>query len=196
MSDETVFHVQIQEGSDSVRAFNQSAAALRANVIVPWLAGDVIELGDMRWIPAKGDITILEGRRLRPDEISMGRGWNSAHKHAVDVTDAMLSRGRGPGADPLVGFKERVLAQCAGGRIGAHQVVWLANVEYPASPVSERIALAERAIWELLHQGRLRIYPSRSVEPADPADWQAILLDWATWADPSGPAVLLEPTGA
>jgi hypothetical protein len=197
--DENVFHVQIHEGHDSVRAFNQSAADLRSKVIEPWRRGDVIELGDMRWSPGRGELEILEGRRLRPDEISMGRGWNSARKTAQDVTEAILAGNAGTasaGADAVVAFKERVLAQCAGGRIGVHQVVWLANAEYPAAVVSERIALAERAIWELLHQGRLRIFAARSIEAADPADWQRILLDWATWADPSGPSVLLEPTGA
>jgi hypothetical protein len=77
-----------------------------------------------------------------------------------------------------------------------HQVMWLANAEYGGWRVSDRMALAEQAVWELLHQGRLRMLGADGDTPVDPSQWERIVLSWETWADPRAPSVLLEPTSA
>jgi hypothetical protein len=189
-----VFHVELKQFPQVARRFNMSVQELSETVLGPWSRGETLTFGEQQWTPGKAELTIYEGRELRSDEISMGRGWSSATRHGEDVTARVLSEvasPTGPASAPAVAqFKEEVLAQCAGGRIGIHQVMWLANAEYAGWRVSDRLALAEQAVWELLHQHRLRMLSADG--PVDPADWERIVLAWETWADPGTPTILLE----
>jgi hypothetical protein len=194
-----VYHVELTQFPHVARAFNLTAEELSDKVLNAWRRGDAIELGDHHYDPSKARITIYEGRELRADELGMGRGWPNAERTGEDVTEHVLAEGApaaGPSGTPLPAleqFKYDVLAQCGDGRIGLHQVMWMANSQYPGYRVSDRLALAERAVWELLHQGRLRMFSSSGV--IDRSQWEATLLSWETWADPRAPATLLEATG-
>jgi hypothetical protein len=90
-------------------------------------------------------------------------------------------------------FKDVVRAQCASDRLAIHQVMWLANSRHPEWRVSERLALAERAVWELLHEGGLTMLKRVPGEGgpeypvADRSQWQPVLLAWATWSDSTEP---------
>jgi len=195
-----VFHVELRQFPHVARSFNLSEEELRATVLGPWLRGDVLELGERRWAPERTKLTILEGPRLRHDEIGMGRGWSNAARSGTDVTQRLVNAAReteGPLASGVADFKQEVLAQCAGGRIGVHQVAWLANDRHPDRRPSERLALAEQAIWELLHERRVTMLAAAfdhagELAPVPPEEWQGLLLSWATWADPRAPSVLLE----
>jgi hypothetical protein len=214
-----VFHVELRRFPHVARAFNLTEAELQATLIAPWVRGEMVELGERRWAPERSKLTIYEGPRLRDDEIGMGRGWSNATRRGEDVTagvlraahpkpiDATGAVAQATGVQPLVAdFKRDVLAQCAAGRIGVHQVLWLANAQYPEWRASDRLALAERSVWELLHQRRLSMLEpvaggaGNDCQAVGSERWQAILLDWATWADPRAPSVLLEavlePTNA
>lgn len=69
----------------------------------------------------------------------------------------------------------------------------LAVAEYPSWRASERLALAEQAVWELLHQGRLTLSgPGGAIESAR---WQPILVSWSAWIESGSGALLLESTG-
>jgi hypothetical protein len=46
---------------------------------------------------------------------------------------------------------------------------------------STRLALAEQAVWELLHQQRLTLTRADAVLPAE--EWEAVLLDWDSWTE-------------
>ena len=78
-----------------------------------------------------------------------------------------------PAASPATdALRREILAQCRGGRIGVHQVLWLANRWYPERRVSERLALAETAVWGLLHErliGLRRVSPPADAQDAGPA---------------------------
>jgi hypothetical protein len=194
-----VFHIELRQFPHVARSFNLSEEELRATVLSPWLRGDVIELGERRWAPERARLAIYEGPRLRHDEIGMGRGWSNVTRAGTDVTEKLLHAAReseGGVAAWLSGFKEEVLAHCAEGRIGVHQVAWLANERYPRRRASERLELAEQAVWELLHERRLTMLSATAgdgeVSPVAQADWQELLLSWATWADSRAPSVLLE----
>jgi hypothetical protein len=71
--------------------------------------------------------------------------------------------------------------------------MWLANSRHPEWRASERLALAERAVWELLHDGSLIMLARVSAESgpryrtADRSEWEPVLLAWATWSDAAEP---------
>jgi hypothetical protein len=199
-----VFHVELRQFPHVWRSFNLGAEELEKAIVTPWVRGEAVEIGDRRWAPERAKLTIYEGPRLRPDEIGMGRGWPNAIRSGEDVTDSVLAAAKpSPGARgvetaTLEAFKGEVVAQCASGRIGVHQVLWLANDRYPGRRVSERLAVAEQAVWELLHQGLIQVLRPTADSPADQAEavaaneWQPLLLAWTTWANGPGPSVFLE----
>lgn len=192
-----MFHVEVRQFPHVARYFNLSEAELSANVLLPWSRGQLVLLGERKWEPARAMLKIFEGPELRTDEIGMGRGWGNVHRQGQDVTDRLLSAARAqadaPGApaapDALAAFKSVVQAQCEANRLAIHQVLWLANSRHPEWRVSERVALAERAVWELLHEGRLTLLKRVAgvAEPdypaADRSEWEPALLAWATWSD-------------
>jgi hypothetical protein len=191
-----VYHAELSQGAHVMRKFNMSSSELTSLILVPWCKGEIIEIEDHAYDPAHASLSIFEARELRLDELSMGRGWPNAMKYGEDVTTRMIKEAGSLDATQqtaLESFKERVLAQCGSGRIGVHQVMWLANSEYPAVRASERLALAEQSIWELLYQGRLRMLTAAGTT-VSPADWERVVLNWDTWAEPNAPSTLLEAT--
>jgi hypothetical protein len=197
-----MFHVELRQFPHVAHAFNLSAEELDARIVAPWVRGDAVELGDRRWDPGKAKLTIVEGSRLRSEDLTMGRGWSNARRGASEVTDRLLASARqtaGAAAGPsLAQFKDELVASCDRGRIEIHQVLWLAHDRHRGRRPSERLALAEQAIWELLHEGRIRLLRpsarSEDLEQVPSAEWQPILLSWVTWADPRAPSVYVEAT--
>jgi hypothetical protein len=196
-----VFHVEVRQFPNVARTFNLSEADLSDKVLVPWVRGQPVQIGDRKWEPAKAKLTILEGRELRSDEIGLGRGWANISRGAENVTERVLSAARAqPNAGgvaeasgEIAAFKEVVRAQCATDRLAIPQVMGLANRRHPEWRVSDRLALAERAVWELLHEGRLSMLRRGAGESgpeypvADRGDWEPALLAWATWSDSAEP---------
>jgi hypothetical protein len=195
-----VFHIELRQFPHVARAFNLTEEELRGRLLGAWLRGDTVELGERRWAPERARLTIYEGPPLREDEIGMGRGWSNATRAGSEVTDQILQAARASEpvaiASSLAEFKREVLEQCAAGRIGIHQVLWLANERHGARRASERLALAEQSIWELLHERRLTMLrPAAATDglvPVSQEEWEPTLLAWATWAEPRGPSVWLE----
>jgi hypothetical protein len=198
-----MFHVELRQFPHLARALNLSAEELEARIVARWVRGDIVEIDERGWAPERARLTIYEGPALRGEEIGLGRGWSNAVRTGEDVTERVLDEAkeglRSTGVESSVArFKQEVLDQCAAGRIGVHQVLWLATEKHPGWRVSDRLALAERAVWELLHEHRLTMLRANG-SAGDPGtvaqdEWQAILLAWATWADPRGPSVLLQAT--
>ena len=127
----------------------------------------------------------------------MGRGWATIGKTSRDVTETVLAQAqRGPESRPAVeAFKERLTA-AASTPLTFAEVAELAVAEYPLWRASERLALAEQAVWELLHQDRLEIAgPDGSIEPAA---WRPLVISWSTWTDdgPGRPAIKATPPAA
>jgi hypothetical protein len=192
-----VFHVEVRVFPNVARAFNLTEAELAAKVLVPWSRGQVVLLGEREWEPAKTKLTVLEGREVRSDELGLGRGWANASRDAENVTERALASVKaqtGAGASGGVAtFKNVLRAQCAADRLAIHQVMWLANSRHPDWRVSERLALAERAVWELLHEEHLTMLRRVAGEGgpefqlADPSEWEPALLAWATWSEPADP---------
>lgn len=85
-------------------------------------------------------------------------------------------------------FKVDVLADQERDSQGVYEVLWAANSRWPDLPVSTRLAIAERVVSDLLHEGRVRLVRGKWIGPEfdrEPvSDPGAVLRDWATWALP------------
>jgi hypothetical protein len=157
------------------RAFNLTAEELQSRVLARWAAGEAIEFEDRRWEPGRAKLTIYEARALAGEEMGLGRGWGTVTRDGEDVTERLLSAVQ-PAAVP--DFKQRLLAELAGGPLPLGRIVELAGE--PGRRASERLAVAEQAVWELAHEGRIHLLEHGRQVP--PERWQALLLRWDAWA--------------
>jgi hypothetical protein len=193
-----VFHVELRQFPNVARAFNLTAEELEARIVAAWVAGEMVEWGDRRWAPERARLTIYEGPTLRTDEMGMGRGWANATRAGEDVTERVLAQAQRPSARNASAeqMKGEILGLCAIGRIDVRETVRLAGALHPEWRVSDRLALAEQATWELLHAGSVRLTRGSGVEscPVGSEQWQPLLLAWSTWGDRDAPGVFLEPS--
>jgi hypothetical protein len=181
-----VFHVELRQFPHVARAFNLSAEELHARVIAPWVAERPFGLDDRRWDPGRAKLTIYQGRELASEELGMGRGWGTVSREGEEVTQQLLESARrreDPGLDE---FKQAIMTRAEGRALTLCQVVELAGE--PTWRASERLALAEQAVWELLHEERLNLIGADGARLTRDR-WQPTVLSWATWAPDSGVGV-------
>ncbi|HWX44811.1 MAG TPA: RidA family protein [Solirubrobacteraceae bacterium] len=88
---EHAYHVELRHFPRNVCRFNLGGEELRAAVLEPWVADRPFELGDLKWDPRQARLTVLEGPRIPPDQLSMGRGWRTAQREGRDVTEQLLA---------------------------------------------------------------------------------------------------------
>jgi hypothetical protein len=188
-----VFHVELRQFPHQTRAFNLSREELDEQIVAPWIAGEPIELNEYKWLPDRATLTIYEGPVLGVGDMGLGRGWQNVTRKGRDVTQEVLIEARDDaGGQPTAeDFKAEIAARSAAGAISISGLVELAGEWYPGSRVSERIALCEGVVWELLHSVPVTL--SRRGEPVPAYEWQALLLTWPTWTDDGPDAVSLEP---
>jgi hypothetical protein len=186
-----MFHVELRQFPHVARSFNLTREELDAQILVPWVAGASIELQDRQWSSAKARLTILEGPALRPDEIGLGRGWSNAAKGGENVTARLVDDlGRQVQAPPVDELKQEILAACTGEPLPLGRVVELAVQDHPERRPSELLAVAEQAVWELLHQGEVAMLVGGAA--VDREQWQPLLLSWSSWTDAWPEPVALE----
>jgi hypothetical protein len=188
-----VFHVELRQFPHQTRSFNLTREELDARILKPWMAREPIELNDYKWQPDRATLTIYEGPLLGIGEMGLGRGWQNVTRSGRDVTEEVLIEARDD-SGPLPtaeDFKAEIAARSAAGIVPISGVAELAGEWYPQSRVSERIALAERVVWELLHSVPVTL--SRRGVPVPAYEWQAVLLAWPTWVDDGPDAVSLGP---
>ncbi len=127
---ERVYHLELRHFPRNVCRFNLSGAELRATVLEPWAAERMFELGELRWDPRQARLTVLEGSRIPPAELSMGRGWRTAQRRSRDVTAQLLAEA----------------AEALARRAGEAQRAWAppggVRAEAPAAGASEASAPA------------------------------------------------------
>jgi hypothetical protein len=116
------FHVEIRRSLKHARVFNLTEERLRRTVLDPWGQGQPVELGDQRWDPRKSALRILEGPELSQPDLAFGRGWDSAERSAIDVTEEVIRAGE------LARVTLAVLAQTPAGRDAAAQVLEAAGL--------------------------------------------------------------------
>jgi hypothetical protein len=176
-----VFHVELRQFPNAARAFNLSESELHERFLADWVADRAIDYDDRRWSPEKARLTVYEAPHLAPEEMGMGRGWANITRTGRDVTEEVVTRARqGGSSDTAVQtFKTSIEERVAAGALSLEQVLSLAATQNPGRRVSEQLALAEQAVWELLHQRRIVILRSGEEVPED--EWQLLLLTLSTW---------------
>jgi hypothetical protein len=178
-----VFHIELRQFPHVARTFNLSREELDARILAPWAAGRAIELQGHEYTPGKAKLTIYEAAELAPGEMGLGRSWPNVTRRGEDVTAKVLKSARPSGAtrtaDPL---KDELAVLAGAAPVGLQSIIALATHRYPGARVSERLALAENIAWELLHEGRVALVNDGEIVPQD--EWQAVLLEWSTWAEP------------
>ncbi len=177
-----MFHVELRQFPNVARAFNLSESDLYERFLGDWVADRLIDYEDHRWSPEKARLTVLEAPRLPPEEMGMGRGWGNVTRTGQDVTEAVVARAREGGASSdaaVQHFKSLLVDRGAQERFSLEQVLTLAATQNPGRRVSEQLALAEQAVWELLYQRRIAIV--RGEEEVSEDEWQLLLLTLSTW---------------
>ncbi len=185
-----MFHIELRQFPHVARAFNLTADELERRFVRPWIRQEAIDLDDRRWSPDRATLTIYEAPELRRDQIGMGRGWANVTRSGEDVTEPVLGDAVAPRSSVQL-LKEEIESRCADDALSIADVRWLADERLPGRRVSERVAVAEQAVWELLHHGRLSMISAGNPDDTLAADlWQPILLSWETWSE-AEPSVLL-----
>jgi hypothetical protein len=172
-----VFHVELRQFPHQARAFNLTREQLDARIVRPWVSDGGVELDDRRWSSERAKLTIYEGPELPPDQLGLGRGWANVTRAGEDVTAQVLSERADP--MPVAELKRDLLDRSTYGPVPLRRLVEVTGERYPQSRVSERLALCEQAVWELLHEGTVRLV--RAGGPVDPTDWSEIVLRWEAW---------------
>lgn len=188
-----VFHVELRQFPHQTRAFNLTREEIDERILRPWVAGERVELNDRRWAPDRATLAIYEAPVLDVADMGLGRGWQNVTRTGRDVTDQLLTESRATGDDVPTAqdFKVEIAARAAAGQLPMSGIVELAGEWYPQSRVSERIALCERVVWELLHSVPVTL--TRGDDPIPAYEWQPLLLTWGTWTDDGPDAVSLAP---
>jgi hypothetical protein len=177
-----VFHVQLRQFPNQARAFNLTREVLDARILAPWVAGQAVAWDDRKWSPEKARLTIYEGPELKTEEMGLGRGWANATRTGQDVTDRLLTDARRPSAqDQALGaLRDAIVSRTdSGGELRLPDLIELATELYPESRASDRLAIAEQAVWDLLHLGSIALVSATGEVERD--RWQSVLLAWATW---------------
>jgi hypothetical protein len=199
-SDELVYHFELKQGFNVIRQFNLSRPDLERLILVPWSQRNDIELDDKLWIPSRCKLKVLRGPLLEDRDRGLGRGWTTAQRAGEDVTDEMLgattaagTTAAARGGDPAVeAFKDDVVTSCTGQPVALASVATMAAERNPRARVSEVLALAERAVWELLHQERIALFTPDDLGAAAKNRWQPVLLAWKSWSGPDSQGISIE----
>jgi hypothetical protein len=176
-----MYHVELRQFPHVARVFNLSREELETRFLRQWVGGGIIEHEDRRWAPERTRLKILEGPELAREEMGMGRGWAAATRKSSDVTDALIAQARrGAEARPEVEALKDAINEVAATPLGFQDVMALAAAAHPHWRASQQLELAEQAVWEMLHQGRVAMTVNGSTVRRE--RWQPIVLSWATWA--------------
>lgn len=171
-----MYHVELRQFPHVARAFNLTREQLDLRVLMRWVDGKPVELEERRWSPERAKLTVYESRRLAGDELGLGRGWSAVAGSGEDVTARVLEEARRR-SDVPAGLKERLLERLSGGPLALTEIVELTDA--PSGRASERLAVAEQAVWELLHEGRATLV--RGADALGEGEWRRALLSWRAW---------------
>lgn len=194
-----MFHVEVRQFPHVARAFNLSAEQLHARIVGRWVRDQMVELDDRRWAPERARLTIYEAPQLDSSDLGLGRGWGNVTRTGSDVTDRVLAAARSqlstasPGAvavapssvaapapSAVVALKQRLLEEVARDQVSLERVPAMATDQGLGVRASQRLAVAEDAVWELLHEGRVRLLADGATIERD--RWETVVLAWTSWS--------------
>lgn len=176
-----MYHVELRKFPHLARVFNLTEDELRTRIVVPWVRSGSVELDERRWTSDKARLTIYEGSAIAAEDRGLGRGWSTVTREGQEVTARVLRE-----ASELVPrtseLKQKLLDAAP---IALSDAVALGGAGHPGWRPSELLAVAEQAVWELLHEGRLALVRAETPVPA--AEWEPLLLSWASWVEQPEP---------
>ncbi len=177
-----MFHLELRQFPHVARVFNLPREELDTRFVRLWAGGTTIRYEDQSYLPDKGQIRVFEGPEIRREEMGMGRGWANVGRTCQEVTETVLAEAeRGTETRSAVETFKAMLRGAARTPMTFAEVMALASGEHPGRRASECLAMAEQAVWELLHQGRLTLATSAGL--VAPEAWEAIVLSWSTWIE-------------
>ncbi len=178
-----MFHVEMRAGIQVVREFNLSTERLWVGFLAPLVGNQDFSVEGHEFTPRSTRVKVYEGPSLRPDQLSLGRGWQNVERTASDVTERVLEQAREhaaerareskvgsadasglrphealPAAAELV--RERLLGRIAAGPLPAAEIMAIATELMPQAGDRERVEAAQRAAWVLLERGVAQLTPS------------------------------------
>lgn len=104
-------------------------------------------------------------------------------------------------SDEYERFRTEILGDIEDDALGVYEAWWTANTRFPTRSVSERLALAEALVGELIANGLVRLYRGRWIGPSherhEVSDGEvgAVLLAWATWVPQEDDVVWMDRAG-
>jgi hypothetical protein len=135
-SPERLYHLELRQFPHNMCRFNLSGEELRATVLERWAADKWVEVGERKWDPRHAKLTVLEGPRIPPERLSMGRGWRFAQRHSRDVTAQLLPIEDRPAAVALApGVSDAPGPAVARGPAGGGEADRLGGSAPPGDPV-------------------------------------------------------------
>jgi hypothetical protein len=90
-------------------------------------------------------------------------------------------------SDEYKRFRDEILGDFEDDALGVYEVWWTANTRFPERSLSDRLALAESIVSELVSHGTACLYRGRWIGPTHErqavpeSEVGTVLLDWATW---------------
>ena len=187
-----VYHVELRSFPTVARAFNLDRETLDLKFLKPWVTGELIDYEDKRWAPDKTKLKVIEGAAV--EGIGLGRGWGEATKHGHDVTERVVAEiHRGADARPEVEALKTAISEVAAEPLAVGDVMALAVAGHPQWRASEQLALAEQAVWEMLHRQQLELLCGGIPLPSE--RWQEFVLNWLTWAGQTAEPVQVRALG-
>jgi len=173
-----MFHLEMRQGIQSVRAFNLTEPVLSSRFMAPLMADADFTYEGHDWTPRKTRLRIFEGPELQTYELGMGRGWQAVERKYTDVTELVLEAARRqpappqPAAAPSVplafpvqpavptqspatvdSLRERLIGRLFAEPVSFEDVVAMAAELMPGTTVEARLAAAEIATIEVLQAG-------------------------------------------
>jgi hypothetical protein len=97
--------------------FNLSAQELHATILEPWVRDRLFEFGERKWDPQRAALTVIEGPRIAPGQLTMGRGWRTAQRQGREVAEELLAAARAA----LTGESVESESGVAGAGVGGEQ---------------------------------------------------------------------------
>jgi hypothetical protein len=184
------FHVELKDQREIVRAFNLTEEQVRTQFVEPLRAGRMFMIEDKEFEPRKAQLIVIEGKnKLGIGELGLGQGWTNAVKRGEDVTKQFLSATGAQQPATLTlelsgRLKERIRGRLAAGPLALGDGLGLTGDLLKGHRVSERLSTVEIAVWEMLHGGELTLHANAGAEPLAKDQWEAVVLDPATWLAP------------
>jgi hypothetical protein len=150
------YHLELRQFPRNFTHFNLTGQEI-GSVAMTWVQERILDLGEQRWSPALAKMTIIEGPEIPLERLSVGRGWPTARREGVEVTERILAEARRALTEMA---QPPAAAPQAPGPNGVHSADQLGGL---LGPESSRLLAA----WRTVAAGSPGLAPSESLALAE-----------------------------